>query len=388
MNSQKPKTIHFWNRASCRLLHEYKSIKENEEEINFKIINFSEIWFNKLRKRLIRKNIDHPYFHKCLQDFFKIWFSSSIKTQREKNQELYSNLGNINLYSLSHAICCGLIPQNFHNRNMPLIDFINKKEFAPNRRWLSYDYIKRHDSAREIALWIKKNISKFYEGKPCLVIDYAGGNGEWSIHLSRFLKQMNLDKKVFIIVKEINKGMIKEGKEKIKANKFTNIIFFNSSIEIPFDSIRDKLPRKLKSSPVIASISSYTMGALPRNIISDAIIEMHNSLSKGGKCIIWDFADQNDDIISFLTKTKIKGIIYQITRIICKKPLYLCYKNWDHSIDHIGLSADILKSREIKFSSKWFISTCTIIPLFCIGKKVVSLNIPGYVERTLQYIKK
>ncbi len=387
MNSQKPKTIHYWNRAACNLLHQYDSISRRNEEIKFNIINISEIWFNNARKRLIRKNIDHPYFHKCLQDFFKIWFSSSIKTKRGKNQELYSTLGNISLYSLSHAICCGLIPRSLRNRNMPLISLLDKKIFSQHRQWMSYDYIKRQKTAHKVALWIRKNISKFYQGIPCLVIDYAGGNGEWAIHLAQILQKMKLSRKVYIIVKELNKGMIKEGQKRTKDKGIRNIVFINSSIELPHNDISKRLPKKLRSSNIIASVSSYTIGALPRKIIPKAIKEMNNSLVNGGLFMIWDFADQKDDLLSFLSSTRLKGISYQISRFICKKPLSLCYKNWDHNIGNINIAIRILKSKKIIFNNEWFISTCTFIPLFCIGKILAVLNVPGYIERTIHFIK-
>lgn len=388
MNSQKPRTITYWNKSACNLLHQYDEIKQKNEEIKFNIINLSEIWFNSARKRLIRKNIDHPYFHKCLQEFFKIWFSSSIKTKRGKNQELYSTLGNINLYSLSHAICCGLIPRTLRNRNMPLISLLDKNIFSQHRQWVSYDFIKRQNTAYKVASWIRKNISRYFKGNPCLVIDYAGGNGEWAIHLSQILQKMKLSKKVYIIVKELNKGMIKEGKKRIKDKGIRNIIFINSSIEVSFNNIRKRLPKKLNSSNIIAGISSYTMGALPRKVLPNAIKEMNNSLINGGLFMIWDFADQKDNLLSFLSSTKLKGISYQISRFICKKPLFLCYKNWDHNIKNISITIKILKSRKINFTNEWFISNCTSIPLFCIGKILVVLNVPGYVERTINYTKR
>jgi len=386
MFNTSPKTISSWNEIASFILESYKHILKKKIKTGFKIIDFFDLYFTRVKNYYLKRKIDHPYFHESLKEFFRIWFSYRINLSKYRNQDMYTKLGINSLYSLTHALCCALIPEHFNSSNKSIFKLIPSKFLSPDTKWESFDHKRRYNMAKRIALWIRQNIHKFTQ--PCLVVDYAGGNSEFGNFLSKELKKYKLDKKVFIVVKEINKGMIDEGRERNKKEGIHNIIFIKCSAELPFEEVRKVLPADLKSSPIIASISSYTIGALSKKVVSKMIVEMHRSLEGNGIFAIWDFIDPKVDLFNFLKSTGKKGIIFQLTRFFCSKPLALCYENWGHDISYLNIAIKLLKTFNQKLSEDWNITSCTILPLLLIKDKILILNIPGFVEKTVSYVKK
>ncbi len=387
----------------------YRVISEDRKEVfvlTSVALNLAFSFFEKLtafsEKTGRKKEIDLPFIHKEERKLALLWFAASRK--KLTNNEIYQLLGKDKIYGRIHERNVGRLPEGFKvtlkNKwwRIPY-EKVPLSFLSPGSKWEANDYRRRREMALEIGAFVKKNKKLLQKGKG-FILDIGGGTGELSLHLAKVLPPG-----IIIVIQEYSPAMIAEGERKIKKlNLEKRIIFVQASAEIPFENESKESPKQqtlqklfqlgikeYEKAPVIGAVSSYVWGALPEKLVKPATLKTIKDVCPGGLIWIKDFANPEENYPEFLKQTKKTGEYYHRWKKWLTPPLKLCYHNWEHRVEHIQKANNVLKKMGIKAENRWYVSTFCLLPLFKWppGKptSVISIPIPGFVERDIIFLK-
>lgn len=348
------------------------------------------------------RGLEHPFLHGSERQIAKLWFGSRFDHNIDM-EGIYHRVTEKGAgYSEIHKRNTARLPEGFvadwesavdlgRGMYFPVQD-IERGLFNVDNEWKSNDRRKREEEAVRIADYVGENSERF--GGPearMVILDIGGGNGEGS-HL--IAQQEKLPENAVVVVRELSPGMISEGKAKIKALGLEEkVVFMEGDAQEPLD--RDRLEELVPgygSAPVAAVVSSYNVGAMPKDVAVNAMRQAYEDAAPGALVTVYDFADPDvsaETKENFLSSTGKAGEVFDKSRPSLGKALNRCYENWRHDPkngEHVARALEEMHPTEI--SEEWDVTVFTIVPMMAAsGDKVKSMVIPGFAQRTTRCVK-
>lgn len=147
--------------------------------------------------------------------------------------------------------------------------------------------------------WRRKTIKKLRDLKPRIIMDVATGTGDLAIEAVR---QLNPEKVVGV---DISEGMMRLGREKVKAKKLDHIISFQQgdSENLPFPD---------------NTFDAVTVGFGVRNFahLEKGITGMYKALKPGGKLVVLEFSKPHQFPMKQLTNFYYRFILPLVGRMV------------------------------------------------------------------------
>ena len=437
--NQEPRVVADWENTSKALVatSAYQELERDRKDQRFLSVQMIRSYFAWARKKF-GSEIDHPWFHPSVVKGVTLWLGwATRKEPAEAARFAYSLLGQERAYGACHALHnTGILPEGVnpsYQRKvwgfLPIM-IVPREVFSPERRWISNDRCTR----LELVARMSDHLTDLAETrglKTFKVLDVGGGNAETACLLAQ---TEGLPSGVLIVVREFDREMIAEGREKVLQLKRegrlkAEIIFIQGSAEVPYREEEARLLGEYKSrhrgrladenelalllryrdAPVVGAMSAFTMGAMhteseSSRLAKEIAVRMCRDLEPGGLALVVDFGDPDLDKKRFLTQTGEAGRIYYSTRPFLESGLRTCYQNWGHLVENIVEARHAIEKAGFSTATSWCLRTLTLIPLppglslylplapeernrIRGGEELVSLPLPGYAEMTLE-IKK